>query len=345
MSSRTNIEWCDSTFNPWIGCTSISPGCDHCYAEALMDMRIGRVKWGVGNPRSRTSAANWMMPVRWNAEEFVHCVACQWRGALRDFRRVDPTGFEHSMCPTCNGVDYAPARRRVFCASLGDVFDNEVDPRWRDDLFDLIISTPSLDWQLLTKRIGNVPSMVHSSGVLGGRGLPPNVWLGATVVNQEEADRDIPKLVGMSAGVRFLSIEPMLGPIDLRLMRRAPLWAADGASAICFSSERLGLNWVICGGESGRNARPMHQVWARSLRDQCAAADLPFLFKQWGEWGPAEQHENLSTAIQPGVISFSGDFSPGFHRDRPSDDALIVRVGKKAAGRMLDGREWNEFPA
>ncbi|WP_321576941.1 DUF5131 family protein [Paraburkholderia atlantica] len=195
-------------------------------------------------------------------------------------------------------------RQRVFCASLADVFDNEVDPLWRRDLFDLfelIERTPNLNWLLLTKRIGNVSDMVahaRSRDWLAGR---DNVWLGATVVNQAEADRDIPKLLAVAARVRILSMEPLLGPVSFEGMFAGSDWR-DHTNAL------EALDWVIVGGESGHGARPMHPDWARSLRDQCAAAEVPFFFKQWGEWAPGS-----NPSRQP-----------------------MVRVGKKSAGRELD---------
>ncbi|HNR91614.1 MAG TPA: DUF5131 family protein, partial [Dokdonella sp.] len=222
MTERTAIEWADSTFNPWLGCTKISPACDHCYAEALMDTRMGKARWGADNPRVRTSAANWKLPLRWNAQPFAGCNECGWRG-------VPIKGATGYQCAACLHVNLAPQRRRVFCASLADVFDNEVDPQWRADLLELIDATPNLDWLLLTKRIGNVVRLLtdlrdsEPSDVRWGRlnawlehGRPPeNVWLGATICNQAEADRDIPKLLATPAAVRFVSIEPMLGPVDV----------------------------------------------------------------------------------------------------------------------------------
>ena len=276
MAENTKIEWADHTFNPWTGCTKVSPACDHCYAEGWAK-RSGHVKWGSGQPRRRTSDANWRMPLKWN-------------------REAERTGV----------------RPRVFCASLADVFDNEVDPAWRADLFRLIADTRNLDWILLTKRVGNVMKMAnevadmprlgsHTGHLIAHQwrnGRPPkNVWLGATVVNQEEADRDTPKLLAVPAAKRFLSIEPMLGPM---LLQEHALSRID---------------WVIVGGESGPGARPIHPDWARSIRDQCAAAGVPFLFKQWGEWLPGQN-------------------------DLPAE-----RVGKKAAGRLLDGRTHDGFPA
>jgi protein gp37 len=266
VSKNTKIEWADHTFNPWIGCTKVGPGCDNCYAEAW-DKRFAvsghAMRWGA-RERTRTSEANWRQPLRWNTEA----------GRL--------------------GVRY-----RVFCASLADVFDNAVDPQWRADLFQLIEATPNLDWLLLTKRIGNVMDRVPEATDLieygegwqsmWGQGVwPSNIWIGATVVNQEEADRDIPKLLAVPAAKRFLSMEPLLGPVDLGLCdcdqgsRTGPHGVGGVTCARCNGAGGRMLDWVIVGGESGPGARPMHPDWARSLRDQCQAAGVPFLFKQWG---------------------------------------------------------------
>lgn len=244
MAETTSIAWTDATFNPWIGCTRVGPGCDHCYAEALMSQRWQRVQWGTGQPRQRTSAANWTLPVRWNREHPA-------------FYRT------HAR------------RRRVFCASLADVFDNEVPGAWRSDLWDLILQTPHLHWLLLTKRIGNARTMLPST--------PPmqNVWLGATIVNQQEANRDIPTLLDTPAAIRWLSIEPMLGPVDLDRggwSFLSPLHPPPGNRI----GWRRGIDWVIVGGESGRHARSLRPEWVRLLRDQCAGAGVPFFFKQWG---------------------------------------------------------------
>ncbi|HIH2617933.1 TPA: phage Gp37/Gp68 family protein [Burkholderia cenocepacia] len=250
MSENSKIEWTDHTFNPFIGCTKVSPGCDHCYAEHLMDTRLHKVVWGAHGERVRTSAVTWREPIRWN-ERHAEFFAAHGR------------------------------RQRVFCASLADVFDNAVHPMWRADLFELIKRTPNLDWLLLTKRIGNAQEMIQASVEClmdADRDWPwPNVWLGATIVNQAEADRDIPKLLAVPARVRFLSMEPLLGPVDLTSIP----WGGLRVSALQgWSSPEHGLHWVIVGGESGPGARPMHPDWARSLRDQCAAACVPFFMKQ-----------------------------------------------------------------
>lgn len=226
MAENSKIEWTDHTFNPWIGCTKVSPACDHCYAEAMMDTRYGRVHWGAGEDRSRTSASNWQQPRRWNKL-----------------------------------AEKAGTRPFVFCASLADVFDNEVDPMWRRDLFKLIEETPHLIWLLLTKRIGNVVKMTDPFA--GNPLLPENAALGATMANLEEYDRDRMKLWDAAMTCRplftFGSFEPMLGPVILD--KHAP-------------------DWIICGGESGRNAREMNPQWARDLRDGSTRFDRAFFMKQ-----------------------------------------------------------------
>ncbi|MEV8518604.1 phage Gp37/Gp68 family protein [Dyella marensis] len=328
MADGTKIEWADATFNPWIGCTKVSPACDHCYASVSTPARAQGIVWGAGQPRRRTSAANWKLPLRWNkADNYFEC-RCGHRGGWDQFAA-------HPTCPL------RPARRRVFCASLADVFDNEVPASWRIELFDLIRATPHLDWLLLTKRIGNAERMIDEAGGWSGMGSNalrnplPNVWLGATVANQAEADRDIPKLLRVPAMVRFLSIEPMLGPINFRWTPYAH--QASGESYRAYLERRGAVNvyealrqidWVIAGGESGPQARPAHPDWYRSLRDQCAAAGVPFLFKLWGEWATYDRGRTDGATLA----------SP-YSLDRP-----LQRFGKKAAGRMLDGREHNGFP-
>lgn len=226
MAKTSGISWTDSTFNPWIGCTKVGPGCNHCYAEALMDKRWHRVEWGPGGERQRTSTANWREPLVWERE--------------------------HGAFAKTHG-----RRRRVFCASLADVFDNEARSEWRDDLWRLIVATSHLDWLLLTKRVGNVSRMVPSNWMQIG--FPSNVWLGITVVNQIEADRDIPKLMQLPAAIRWLSMEPLLEPVNLLDPIR------DGAP-----------EWVIVGGESGDGAPVLPMPWVRDLRSQCDAAGVAF---------------------------------------------------------------------
>lgn len=349
MAEETGIEWCDSTFNPWIGCTKVSEGCNGCYAEVSTPARTQKIMWGPGQARHRTAPANWAKPMAWE------------RGHL---------SFElkHGR------------RRRVFCASLADVFDNEVDPAWRADLFKLISETPNLDWLLLTKRIGNAERMIDEAmNTLHHRkwgdkmpGDPAcnwpddgwdNVWLGATVVNQEEADRDIPKLLAVPARVRFLSIEPLLGPVDLTNIQTRVGTGTDVFSALEYDGDpdddvefgTATLDWVVVGGESGAQARPMHPDWVRSLRDQCASASVPFLFKQWGEWCTSQQMTD-----QTGDSLYTDDLSQyrvdhqamdntgatSFDAEKLSGGARtpVYRIGKASAGRLLDGQLHNGYP-
>lgn len=294
MAELSGIEWTDSTFNPWIGCTKISPACDNCYA-ADWSKRYNGPEWG-NHPRRRTKT--WGQPRKWQRQ------ADEWEA-----------------------VHGRP--RFVFCASLADVFDNQVAPEWRDDLWRLIKECDRLVWLLLTKRPQNIAGMLPPDW---GDGYP-NVWLGTTVENQEVADKNVPHLLSVPAAKRFLSIEPIVGPIDLY----------RGGFSFLHNLRSPGgrqipaVNWVIAGGESGVNARPAPAAWYRSLRDQCAEAGVAFHFKQWGEWHPWEQ------TMADGAKNY---VSKGKRPEKYTEEfgAPIVRVGKKAAGRFLDGRTWDERP-
>lgn len=334
MAENSAIEWTHHTFNPVLGCQKVGPGCDHCYAEGWAK-RSGLVAWGPGETRRVTSDTYWRQPLKWDRE-----------------------------------AKAAGEQRRVFCASLADVFDNAWPDGVRDRLWTLIKATPNLDWMLLTKRPGNIAKMLPDDWGTGYQ----NVWLGCTIVNQEEADRDIPKLLAVPAGVRFLSMEPLLGPVDLTricLVKKLPSsiragihvnvlvgryvesgrpyvdWDIDQPYSTASAPLRLDL--VIVGGESGPGARPMHQDWARSLRDQCVAAGTAFHFKQWGEYLPTDRLNDLGIPHE-GYVHPDG---AGAVWPRPAPPAWgewgpykleelgfrhMTRVGKKAAGRELDGR-------
>lgn len=318
MADNTKIEWCDSTWNPWIGCTKVSPGCDNCYAAAQDKFRHWTPQgWGAGQPRKRTSEANWRAPLKWNVHGFVACSHCSWRGEPLQCLRFDEPGQEGMWCPSCKASTVRPARRRVFCASLADIWDNEVAIDWLADFLMLCIATPNLDKLVLTKRIGNVVKRLHEvlewahkenrptldaliyTVTAWVRGQPPkDIWLGATIVNQEEADRDIPKLLATPARVRFLSMEPLLGPVRLEALyigTSTPLHAAgllrkdDHIDALHKRWRAMGhgIDWIIAGSESGHGARrdPAMLDWVRSLRDQCTAAGIPFLWKQDADRG------------------------------------------------------------
>lgn len=314
MAENTSIEWCDHTFNPWVGCTKVSPGCDHCYAEGW-SKRAGKaagVTWG--GERRITRDANWRLPLEWN-------------------HRAEREGRRH----------------RVFCASLADVFDNQVPPAWRARLFNLILSTPQLDWLLLTKRIGNAARLIDEVLPDNMKTLPsehplawpwPHVWIGATVCNQEEADRDIPRLLAVPARVRFLSIEPMLGPVDLTAIKHT---ASPGFFGDCLEwyhrphDERYtkwpGIDWVIVGAESGTQARPAHVEWVRNVVRQCRAAGVPVLVKQLGR---AVLDDGMSS---PGGHWPRGKVREPIPRATENDPGFVVRL-KQAKGN--DPEEWPE---
>jgi len=242
----TGIEWTQETHNPWTGCTKVSAGCLNCYAATLAQRNLRgdgfNVKWGKGQARIRNSAEYRSKPLAWE-------------------KKAKKTG----------------QRIKVFAASMADVFDEEVDPCWRTDFWNVVRETPNLDWQVLTKRPQNILEMLPSDWEEGWN----NVWLGTSVEDQTRAEERIPILSSIPAKVRFLSVEPLLGPVTLNL-------------------EKIG--WVICGGESGHGYRPMKPEWALSVRDQCVESKTPFFFKQWGT------------------------------------------ANKKFAGKLLEGREWQEFP-
>lgn len=300
MSETTNIAWCDSTWNPWEGCSKISPGCDSCYAEARNQRFHGGVNWGPGAPRRRTSPAYWRQPLAWD-------------------RKARESGKPW----------------RVFCGSLCDVFDNEVPEGRRRDLFELICATDNLTWLLLTKRIGNAKTMLPIHW-WGKDGPPPNVWLGATVVNQEEADRDIPKLLAVPAAVRFLSIEPMLGPIDLTEIQTADgeqwncLDRVEAADAALEGGCSGTVDWVIVGGEStqpGHPARPFNIEWARDIMRQCKAAQVPVFVKQLGSH-----------------VAWNGCSSPGEHWPRGTDKTDTGRGYWRMLLRDRAGADPSEWP-
>lgn len=235
MGEISKISWTDGTFNIAWGCTEVGPGCDSCYAREHA-ARFGW-KWGHGAERRYFSDKHWNDPIRWNKK-----------------------------------AEKAGKRMKVFCSSMADIFDNEIDQGVRDRLWTLIDETPWIDWQLLTKRIGNAPSMFPSRWL--ERGAPPSVWLGITVVNQEEVDRDLSKLARFVGRFKilWLSIEPQLGDIDLAT------WLFS-----MMSDKQCAINWVVDGGESdASHARQFKLEWARSLRDQCAAAGVAFFMKQLG---------------------------------------------------------------
>jgi protein gp37 len=237
----SKIEWTDHTFNPWIGCQHISPGCDHCYAEMMMDTRYGKVEWGPHGKRVRTSEENWKKPLKWNAE-------------------ADAFRKEHGHRP------------RVFCASLADVFDNQVHLSWRADLFALIRECRRLDWLVLTKRPQNIERMLPKDWGEGYR----NVWLGVTAENQVYFDQRWRILQRIPAAVKFISYEPALGSLSLPKVGPLP-------------------DWIITGGESGGRARPLKPRWIRNIIEECRDRGVAAFHKQWGNYqnNPLVQEQGL----------------------------------------------------
>ena len=278
MGEETKISWTatdgkpGATFNPWMGCERISEGCKHCYAETFVSGRMGLPLWGPvrSTERQRTSLANWKKPLAWD------------RTAQREGRRI-----------------------KVFCASLADVFeDNPQVAPWRADLFRLIERTTHLDWLLLTKRADRMAALAREAGWRDS--WPDNVWAGTTVENQDKADKRIPDLLKVPARVRFLSCEPLLEAVDLTAIPRTQ---AEGFMRPLDGRFNT-VSWVICGGESGPKARSFDLAWARSLRDQCKEAEVPFFMKQIGRKPRTRLDDNESWPghnAGQGTVQFVGD--------------------------------------
>lgn len=258
MGTTTGISWCDHTFNPWIGCTKVSQGCKNCYAETQNKRYNWTAGWGKGAPRRRTSEANWRKPLEWA------------RAAVRD------------------GVT-----RRVFCASLADVFDEEVPQEWRADLWNLIrecnysemydVYGSGLEWLILTKRPENIARMMPPEWL---EYRPNCIRLGVTCEDQENANKRIHQLFRAWKGPNFISYEPALGPVNFReFFVDTPVEVEEKRGFITPT-----IDWIICGGESGPGCRPMDLEWARDVRDHCKAAYVPFFMKQLGGH-PKKRHD------------------------------------------------------
>lgn len=272
MGAETSIAWTDHTFNPWWGCVKVSPGCAHCYADTFAK-RVGQKVWGADAPRRFFGDKHWNEPLKWDAS-----------------------------------AKAAGVRRRVFCASMADVFedrDDLVEPRAR--LFSLIQETQALDWQLLTKRPENIDRLLTSWTLEHIEGPLTNVWLGTTVEDQARADERIPHLLAVPAAVRFLSVEPLLGPVDLLPYIAAYDANANGAGEpgayYPLPPSARGIDWVIVGGESGPGARQCDPAWIAGIVDQCREAGVPVFVKQLGA-----KVLNGSHSIEGGRSSWTADF-------------------------------------
>jgi protein gp37 len=297
---NSNIQWTTHTFNPWEGCTKVSPGCLNCYAENRNIRFAGGANWGKGAPRRRTSAANWNQPVKWNREAGEKA---QLFGNIAWAKQVLDQAGETQ-------------RPRVFCASLADWLDEEVSIEWFADLLELVRSTPQLDWLLLTKRPESWESrLLLADEYQSGRehyeaiafirrwirGTPPaNVWIGTTGEDQKRLDERVAAVLKIPARIRFLSIEPQLELVN-------PEAAVYGACRLA-ESEGWGIHWVICGGESGPGARPFFVEWADDLRRRCKSFGVAFFMKQFGS---NPRTENANAHDWPEHVAFEDDGKSG----------------------------------
>ena len=330
MGKNTAIEWAHHTANLWWGCVKVHEGCDHCYAEKF-DKRVGGSHWGTDAPR-RAIASVWQELAKWQKQ------AAEENTFYRVFVGSMMDIFERS-CPT---VDHK--------GNLLDVTTGEL----RDRLFnDVVPNSPNLLFMFLTKRAGNITKMVPAEWL---DNPPANVMYGVSVVNQETADRDIPKLLAVS-GRRFLSMEPLLGPVDLGLTGTVPNYISRQYRMVYEM-----LEFITTGGESGPGARPMHPDWPRDIRDQCEAAGVPFHFKQWGAWRPVDG-PRVGAMLGQGCADGSAwpENAKRIYIDRDGHEILpdsdrsgirrsawtnyiVARIGKRKAGRILDGRTHDNLP-
>lgn len=340
MGERSHIEWTDATWNPLVGCTKVSPGCDHCYAETFVNRFAGH---NAGFP-------NRFDVVTMRGEKML-TQPLRWRKP-----------------------------RKVFVNSLSDLFHTDVPDAFIAQVFAVMALAPQHTFQLLTKRHARMRSLLSSIdfantfhravcdaadwdvrqpaaavdcalALIGDTSLSPlpNAHLGVSVEDQHWADIRIPALLDTPAAVRWISAEPLLGPVTFRWAKWQMLGREPGAVTDHLDGLR-GLDWVVVGGESGPGARPMHPQWARDLRDQCAGADVPFLFKQWGNWAPGSdsRHRQCVVArtgqtVEPVAALWTAPNTYDADLNR-MDWAVVHHAGKKAAGRELDGRTHDEYP-
>lgn len=337
MGQKTGIEWTEATWNPVRGCSRVSEGCRNCYAERVAARFSGPGQAYEGLARMTDAGPRWTGEVRLIKEHLE-----------------DPLRWKRP--------------RRIFVNSMSDLFHEKVSLETMTDIFEVMAKCPQHIFQVLTKRPDLMMTYMHSHigvGVayrLGKQKEPgfwplPNVWMGVSVEDQKTADERIPLLLRTEAAVRWLSVEPLLGPIDLGRAHPCGYYCdPDGDEFSHYDHDfwtpqiNTAVKWVVVGGESGPNARPMHPRWARGLRDQCVAAGVAFFFKQHGEFIHEGQMYANPTGPELKVTNEAADeaLMRGTRlEDRAyqwPDKSLSYRVGKKAAGRLLDGRTWDEFP-
>jgi len=319
---KTSIEWTDASWNPIVGCTEISPGCANCYAARLAATRL----------RNTPQYKNLATMTLDKGDVELKDRKPRWTGEVRNVFGIDPKVLEEPL--------HWRKPRRIFVCDMGDLFHESVDAVDIAKIFLVMRDCPQHTFQVLTKRADRMLRFMRSDFVGEPIGpsqeikFPlPNVWLGVSVENQHFANERIPLLLATPAAVRWISAEPLLGPIECSFIGR-------GLTEVVMHRKDTSdpkIDWVVAGGESGPSARPMYLQWARSLRDQCLTAGVPFFFKQWGQFLPEYQSPLPGTPYPRRAVLATTDcsVSPAQH---------YFKLGKKAAGRLLDGREWNEFP-
>lgn len=335
--AETKIEWADRVWNPVVGCTPVNEGCRNCYAKPIFE----RFHPGEKFSQVRCLEERLDQPLHWKkpARVFVN--------SMSDLFHPDvPMRF-------LAGVFNTMASWRLVCKQQG--CDHTQDGCTEDPghIFMILTKRPERMKSIITELLPRFVSEIFSGDSPLSLALETdewplkNVWMGVSVENQKAADERIPLLLETPAAMRFVSCEPLLGPVNLEPYLQYPpfhehykmTWGVE---------EAIGVDWVICGGESGPKARPMHPDWARGLRDQCQAAGVPFFFKQWGEWGSLEDHRGIEWMFADPKTGFFAENYPGDTEfvcgGASSHGQHMVKVGKKSAGRLLNGREWNEFP-
>ncbi len=370
----SKIEWTEKTWNPVIGCSKISPGCDNCYAERMAGRQAGME---LARLKKNTDGYEESCGFDLENGKYINVVnkAGKWNGHIYSNE---------------NALEIPLKRKKptmYFVVSMGDLFHESVPFDFIDKIFAVMALCPQHTFQILTKRPGRMAEYfryIHKNFLdvsLAASRLPrifndidmicdaeydrlsngrvlPNVWLGVTAENREQADLRIPILLQIPAAVRFVSVEPMLGAVDLTSIKWAKIdtsnwqlppgvpkpeecWSMNNVLEARPADElnppKIGLDWVIVGGESGPGARPMHYEWPKAIRDQCVAAGVPFFFKQWGEWG------GVTRSVKDRRRHVN---DPNWHLwpDTGMESAVSIKVGKKKAGRLLDGRTWEQYP-
>lgn len=335
---KTTIEWTDASWNPVTGCNEVSPGCANCYAARLAATRLKNVPAYKGLAILRTPQLGDAMHTGELGEERKP----RWTGEVR----LHPDRLEEPL--------HWRKPRKIFVCDMSDLFHEKVETTWLLAIFAVMERCPQHTFQILTKRADRMRTFIqrnpgsweYTTRAPKPKGLP-NVWLGVSVENQHFADVRIPLLLDTPASVRFISAEPLLGPVNLTHLLSPKHPDIPIHALKCVVPPHL--DWVICGGESGPGARAMHPDWARSLRDQCQSAGVPFFFKQWGDSVPCDQitTEELIGYTRHGrkqPTKSCGNFCCREHGHIEHGELMRVHAGKKKSGRLLDGRTWDEFP-